>query len=356
MQLDEDQARTREFAEAALAWMAKLAVPPLPRNYRLFFGYFEGTHPDLAQAIDRVEKDGQGFTAAILEQFHERYFGVDRQERAVHNAALCFGELAERIKALLGEAGQDIEQYGSTLGNFNDSLERNDQPEHLRILVGELVAETGRMVERNKDLESRLSRASDEMTALREDLVNVRKEALNDPLTKIANRKCFDDTLREAASHSFSTGEPLSLLMLDIDHFKIFNDRFGHQVGDEVLKIVARTLVRSVKGQDLPARYGGEEFTVILPNTYLEDAATLAGQIRANVATKHIVRKITGEDFGILTLSIGVAQYRLGERLANFVGRADEALYAAKRDGRDRVSVACEPVDNFGTEALASRS
>jgi diguanylate cyclase len=277
------------------------------------------------------------------------------QERTVYSASLRVGELVERIKALLGNAGHDIEQYGHALGSFNDSLGRHGRPENLRALVAELVLETGRMAERNKALEVQLSHASDEMTNLRQNLVSVRKEALTDPLTKIANRKCFDDTLREAASHSLGAGEPLSLLMLDIDHFKIFNDRFGHQVGDEVLRVVARTLVRSVKGQDLPARYGGEEFAIILPSTYLEDAATLAGQIRAKIATKHIVRKITGQDFGIVTLSIGVAQYRLGERLADFIRRADEALYAAKRDGRDRVAVARALDDAVEAEGSVSR-
>ena len=86
---------------------------------------------------------------------------------------------------------------------------------------------------------------------------------MTDGLTGVANRKCFDDTLGKAIEEAIEGGEPLSLIMLDLDHFKAFNDTYGHQVGDQVLKLLGRTLVQCVKGQDTAARYGGEEFAVI---------------------------------------------------------------------------------------------
>jgi diguanylate cyclase len=126
--------------------------------------------------------------------------------------------------------------------------------------------------------------------------------------------------------------------MADIDHFKRFNDSFGHQIGDQVLKLVAQTLSDSLKGRDMPTRYGGEEFAVILPQTRLKDAATVADQMRTTLQKRRLVGKDSRDDYGAITLSFGVAQYRSGEHLADFLARADAALYHAKREGRNRVS------------------
>ena len=125
--------------------------------------------------------------------------------------------------------------------------------------------------------------------------------------------------------------------MLDIDHFKRFNDTYGHQIGDQVIKLVARTLVQTLKGRDNPARYGGEEFGIILPRTSLEDAGRVGEKIRTTLSNCRLTRKGDGEDYGQVTLSIGAALYRPGEEISDFVARADTALYAAKEGGRNRV-------------------
>ena len=206
----------------------------------------------------------------------------------------------------------------------------------LQQMVANILAETQRMAEHNRTLELHLNRSAGEMETLRRDLVNTRKEAMTDALTGIANRKYFDVKLREIAAASMETGEALSLLLADIDHFKSFNDRYGHQAGDQVLAIVAHSLTNSIKGQDMAARYGGEEFGIILPRTELDGATALAEQICATMAARHIRRKSTAEDFGAVTLSIGVAEYRLGEPLTVLIDRADAALYRAKSAGRNR--------------------
>ena len=160
---------------------------------------------------------------------------------------------------------------------------------------------------------------------------------MTDSLTGLANRKCFDQRLREEAAKAMEEGTQLCLLILDIDHFKSFNDTFGHHIGDSVLKVVARNLNDEVKGQDLPARYGGEEFCVILPGTRLEDAATVAEQIRARLAKRELKNSKTDESYGKVTLSVGAALYRFGEPISEFVQRADECLYLAKHAGRNQV-------------------
>jgi len=172
---------------------------------------------------------------------------------------------------------------------------------------------------------------------LRERLESVRRESLTDQLTGIPNRKAFDKELEASIELSIESGEPLSLLMCDIDHFKTFNDTWGHQTGDQVLKLVANCLSENVKGRDTAARYGGEEFVVILPQTMLSGAIGLAEQIRTTVESKKLVKKSTGDILGVITISIGAAQYDPNESGEDFVRRTDTCLYAAKRAGRNRV-------------------
>lgn len=125
--------------------------------------------------------------------------------------------------------------------------------------------------------------------------------------------------------------------MMDIDHFKTFNDAYGHQTGDFVLKLVAKELTRSLKHKDIVARYGGEEFAIILPNTSLRPAVIVADNVRRAVADKKVVKRSTGEDLGHVRVSAGVAEFRLDETMAMLIDRADACLYEAKGLGRDCV-------------------
>jgi len=162
-------------------------------------------------------------------------------------------------------------------------------------------------------------------------------ESRTDPLTELANRKHFDESINEAIRSAGQCGEPLSLLMIDIDHFKSVNDTFGHTTGDQVLRLVAISLKQNIKGQDLAARYGGEEFAIVLPNTGLKQGIAVADHVRRAVMAKELKKKSTGEIIGRITLSIGVASLLQGDTRESLIERADKCLYAAKRGGRNRV-------------------
>jgi diguanylate cyclase len=177
---------------------------------------------------------------------------------------------------------------------------------------------------------------------LRQEVETTRREAGTDSLTGIGNRKTFDGCLRQEAAQAMETGAELCLLMADIDFFKKFNDNHGHQIGDQVLKLLALTLTENIKGNDIAARYGGEEFAVILPSTGLKPAFGVAENIREKLSKKTILNKRTGKQLGSITLSIGVAQFEFGKPLARLISRADDALYSAKHQGRNMV-VTAEP-------------
>jgi diguanylate cyclase len=165
----------------------------------------------------------------------------------------------------------------------------------------------------------------------------VTTEAEKDFLTGLFNRKALDTKLGANIETSLALRVPLCMLMIDIDHFKQFNDNFGHLVGDEVVKIVARTLKETVKGKDIVARYGGEEFCVLLPDTPLGGGMVVAENIRKNIAAKELKRKDTGANYGQISVSIGVALHRATDTIPTFLKRADTALYDAKKAGRNCV-------------------
>ena len=188
-------------------------------------------------------------------------------------------------------------------------------------------------------LETRLKESAGEIRSLKEDVESLRHEAMTDALTGVANRKLFDEEIRIGAAEALDRGQPLTLLMIDIDHFKNFNDTHGHQVGDQVLRFVARILKSCVRGEDLTARYGGEEFSIVLPNTTLQNGAKVGAHVCTQVSKKAVINRATGKSLGTITVSVGAAEFQPGESVESLIERADEALYLAKHNGRNRVEL-----------------
>jgi len=162
--------------------------------------------------------------------------------------------------------------------------------------------------------------------------------ATRDGLTGLANRRCFDDTLHAEWNRALRQMQPLSLLMVDVDNFKAYNDAHGHLGGDECLKRVARAVASEMRANDLVARYGGEEFAVILPNQSLKGAAIVAERIRCRVEQLHLPCRFAA---GHVTVSIGAATAIAGpdNHASQLVAIADAALYRAKHLGRNRISL-----------------
>ena len=171
---------------------------------------------------------------------------------------------------------------------------------------------------------------------LRRSLSAVEREAATDPLTEQANRREMNRVLMEVDRRRRTSGDPYSLLMLDIDHFKQINDRFGHDVGDETLKAFALRVSDCLRPTDLLARTGGEEFTVLLRGAALDDATAIASRICETVAAQPLL----STPLLHVTVSIGVAQQRGQQTPSEVAKRCDLAVYEAKRSGRNRVSVA----------------
>ena len=222
----------------------------------------------------------------------------------------------DQVMAMIDAAAGSASTYSESLSNVTNKLGNTKDRDGLRAIVESLVATANEMKQNNEALEQRLNASKEEINQLQENLAVVRTESLTDPLTGLSNRKHFDERLAQAIEEAAERSEALSLVMTDIDHFKAFNDTWGHLTGDQVLRLVAMSLKQNVKGQDIAARYGGEEFAVILPNTVLRSALTVADHIRRAVMSKELMKRSTGQNLGRVTISLGVATAAQGRHRA----------------------------------------
>jgi diguanylate cyclase len=314
----EDYERTMAFADIALGQMKALRQLATPQNYEVWYAYATGHHPVLIDEVGSQVK----------------------------------GEI-DQVMAMIGAAVGSASSYTESLAGATELLSQSKDSEGLRAIVETLVKTTKTMELSNQQLEERLLASKLEINELQENLEAVRTESLTDPLTQLANRKFFDTTLAKSIADAIEKNEPLSLMLTDIDHFKAFNDNYGHLTGDQVLRLVAMSVKHNVKGKDTAARYGGEEFAIVLPNTALRAAATVADHIRRAVSAKELMKRSTGENLGRVTISIGVATLRKGDTGQSLIERADVCLYAAKRNGRDRVMCETDLDDADGATQVA---
>lgn len=334
---DGDLERANALAAQAMDRMRSDQLSPIPENFTLWYAYYSGQLPDLTRAVDLAARDGASLNQTVCAELFKRFFTLDLEAQAIRETSEKARHALGRILEQLGTVETETDRYGHALAGFQGELEQPLNLAELRAMVAAIAAETAAIVERQARLQAQLQESSQQLAEMRVSLDTARREAMTDGLTGIANRKAFEQALADAIEEADRDSQPLSLLMVDIDHFKSFNDTHGHLVGDHVLKLVARMLTECIKGRDTAARYGGEEFAIILPRTSLANAVTLAEQVRIFVGSRQIVNKARNANFGTVALSIGVAERRPGEVSSTLTRRADQALYTAKRAGRNRV-------------------
>lgn len=248
--------------------------------------------------------------------------------------------LAEEIRAV----GELFQAHSRQNRVFFEALVKGqarleDRPSHeqIRAVLQLLVAASKDMKRANDEIERKLSDARAQVDSLRDALEETRELSARDALTKAYSRRHFDESLAELVRKAQKYDKALSLIIADIDHFKAINDRFGHPVGDDVLRKFSELLIANTKGHDDVARYGGEEFAILLPETAIEAAANLAEQIRRKLERKEWLVK-GGASTGAVTASFGVAELEGDENGDDLVRRADAKLYQSKSAGRNKVS------------------
>lgn len=335
---DEEDGGDALFARIG-AFLAAHGLAPDPQHYS--FAHAALTDPAMGSAVARLTDGGVRLSRREIEQLGgsvtagrpaapvppARAARSDTDHGAAQLVAQTqaqvdgFADLMHAIRAETSGFGRDLQASAAV-------LQRQPQIAGL----DEIARLTGEMVTRIRETECRLATATAETDALRAKLGEAQAMARRDPLTGLANRLAFE----EAFALAPHPGTPRCLALADVDHFKRFNDQHGHGVGDRVLSAIGRGLEQSCDRQ-LVARYGGEEFAVLIDGATLVEAAAMLDASRSALASRQFRDRETGASLARITVSAGVIAVRPGEPLGSALARADELLYTAKADGRDRV-------------------
>lgn len=343
MQYDHDLDLAKNVASEAMARMQKDAISPDPTNFEVWYAYYSNVNLELKKAMDAQLKAKGKLTNVDCRAFHEQFLSERKEQEAYQRASDQIHATLHDVSGLMSNVKEATSEYSETLTGVTKKIAGVKTPTEMASVLKSVVEDTNKMVEHNKKLEAQLDRSAIAMEELKRDLERVRREAMTDGLTGLSNRKSFDEQMVHITDECNEQGKSFTLLMIDIDHFKNFNDHYGHQVGDQVLRLVARTLTDGVKGKDFAARYGGEEFTIILPETNLDHGIAVAESLRRSLAGKEVINRSNGELLGKITMSVGVAQFYAGEAIDQLIERADAALYTAKHNGRNQVASAPTP-------------
>ncbi|MDB5452861.1 MAG: hypothetical protein JWO33_1439 [Caulobacteraceae bacterium] len=328
------------LARRALEAMEAQKIWPTPLNFELWIHFVGEPDGPLGREIERLLQLGETITETISEELAAQFLPKARLNEQIRDAGDKLNEELSAVSTAVEHAKKASTLYGQALAQVNGALPGVADPLALKKIVDTLAGATRAQQNENLTLERKLTESTAEVSRLREHLEQIRRDATTDALTNLANRKAFDEEAERALSDSDVDGQMLTLAVIDIDHFKNFNDTWGHQTGDQVIRFVASVIGRTAAPPRFAARYGGEEFAMIFPGESGAQAGAALEEIREEISSRMLKRRSTNEDLGTISVSAGLAQRIKGETLDSLIERADGALYHAKRNGRNRVSTA----------------
>ncbi|WP_300455127.1 GGDEF domain-containing protein [Desulfobacula sp.] len=323
------------YLRIALKKIAQYNLPYNPISYLLWYEYATGRNENLIKDLEVFLNAKEVITIEVVTRLFKKHM-ADSQILMAEKKTKDFKKILLEMTKHLSESCNEIGSQGSLLDTFAQELVTSESLEDISVIANRIVLETKAVVESSKNLKTQLDSTVSEIDTLSKELEGIKQVAKTDMLTGLLNRRGFDGALYPVMEDIKTTHEALSVIMLDIDHFKRVNDTYGHLIGDNVLKMIGKLIKDSIKGKDIAARFGGEEFILTLPQTPLKGAYALAEQIRLNLQKMNLKIKDTGESIGQITISLGVALYKEGESIEAVIQRADNALYHAKNTGRNK--------------------
>ena len=339
--------QTLQAMEAAKVW-------PTPLNYELWLHYISTPDSPLSLEMKRLLDSEASFTDSIAEALATEFLPRSRLSEEIRDAGAVLNRELAAVAIAIDKAREIQVQYADTLSDAKDKFDQAEPLSPLANLVEVLSKATRRIQRHTVVLEKRLESSHSEVNKLRTHLEQVRRDAMTDGLTNLANRKAFDEQLAHLCAEADKKNNDLILAVVDIDHFKRFNDTWGHQTGDQVLRYVAASIARLSSPSRYTARYGGEEFVIAFTRESAAEVETILNNLRMEIASRALRRRSTNDDLGIVTISTGFATRIAQETPYQLMERADTALYASKRAGRNRTTCADQAADNAAAPKIVT--
>ncbi|OAP42650.1 diguanylate cyclase [Sinorhizobium glycinis] len=325
---------TPDIAAQITHAMRMMGVAPIPRNYELYYEAYLGSNPQLSKDLATL---GSRATQEELDAIGARYFSHIHHSRGIERAHTTLAAKLAELVTLLRDEQCALENYNKVLDEAylnitSKSVASADILRHAIDILSEATADT---MNQGKERVQTVVQKSVEMEAIRQELDEYKRIANTDSLTRLGNRRAFDETLA-AVYNNEQLRNYTGLLVVDIDHFKKVNDSFGHPVGDKILSTVGTVIRANLRRDAFVARTGGEEFAVILNDSTQEECLQAADRIRAVLANTPFKNSKTGVNYGPITLSVGVCMATAADDPLDLYHKADIALYSAKNSGRNR--------------------
>lgn len=315
----------------------KFDINPTPLNYYVWYQYLKGDNPPFRQEMDAIINDEYGYNDRDGRRLYEEYLAEEQEASSDFDRA--FRRLINLMIQKMNAWSEKLENHTRELDDCANSLnEPNLDTEQLRRITDTMRSTAHSINQSNRAFQQEMLNSTAEVKKLRSELLAAQTAALTDELTEIGNRKAFNNALQELMLEAAAHPQSLCLILSDIDHFKKFNDTYGHLIGDSVLRYYANIIKKGQGKNEVICRYGGEEFAILLAETTLERAKARAEEIRSAIEAATLKRKNANEPLTKITASFGVAQYHgESDSAETFIQRADKALYEAKHQGRNRV-------------------
>jgi diguanylate cyclase len=323
-----------------LSFLIKHNIPPVPRNYEKWFYIF------CSLAEQKKELDDLEIIGIYKDVYDEDFYAVDisgEKESVSETLANKFKDIADKLDSSLKEVINSIDIHQEQLDAHTDKLEKVKKDvtiETVNEAVMEILTELKKLREENSRLKNELKSYHAEVVSLKEELSHARREATIDFLTGLVNRRRFERALEDAIRDRKIRHYPSSIIFVDIDDFKKINDEYGHVVGDIVLKELATIFKFYLRANTIVGRLGGEEFAILLPGVELQDAVKVAERLRKVIENREIKINVEGKEKKLhITASFGVTEIKEDDTVESLLMRADEAMYKAKKKGKNKVEV-----------------